>query len=211
MRKAVLILLALGGCGQKGPRDATEPADPANGAALNLAVAAAPTDPAQLQALIERGMASSLRDPKAAQYRNVRAGAGGAACGEVAVRPGAPFLPFVVTPDALAVLGTRPDIAWEDPDDFLADAWIRWCASPEELAKLGPRLQNAARSAPPPPGNEVSAAIPSPIDPSVVAVDPPPPPPSDRVAPPPAPAPPPKPAPPPQIDSFFNSVQHKDR
>jgi Prokaryotic lipoprotein-attachment site len=124
MRKATLILLALAGCGQKTPRSA-EPTDPAGAADLNLAVAAAPADPAQLQALIERGMAGSLRDPKAAQYRNVRAGAGGAACGEVAVKAGAPFLPFVVTPDALAVLGTKPDIAWEDPDDFLADAWIR--------------------------------------------------------------------------------------
>jgi hypothetical protein len=209
MRKAALILLVLSGCGQKAPQ-AGESAEPAAAAGLNLDVAAAPADPAQLQALVDRGMASSLRDPKAAQYRNVRAGAGGAACGEVAVKAGTPFLPFVVTPDAVAVLGTKPDIAWEDPDDFLADAWIRWCASPEELAKLGPRLQSAARSAPPP-GNEVSAAMPSPIDPSIMAVDPPPPPPSDRVVPAPAPAPPPRPAPPPQIDSFFNSVQHKDK
>jgi hypothetical protein len=209
MRKAALILLVLSGCGQKAPQ-AAEPAEPAAAAGLNLDVTAAPTDPAQLQALVDRGMASSLRDPKAAQYRNVRAGAGGAACGEVAVKAGAPFLPFVVTPDALAVLGTKPDIAWEDPDDFLADAWIRWCASPEELAKLGPRLQSAART-PPPPGSEVGAALPSPIAPSIMAVDPPPPPPSDRVVPAPAPAPPPRPAPAPQIDSFFNSVQHKDR
>lgn len=211
MRKIALLLLILAGCGSKPGSEAADPAAPGgNDLLANLAVAA-PDDAARLQALIERAMPAALARPKDAQYRNVRAGTGGSACGEVAPKAGAPFVPFVVTPDALAVIGTKPAIAWEDPDDFLADAWIRWCASPEELARLGPTLANAARSAVPL-GNSVTAATPPPIDPSIIAVDPVPPPPSDSPMPAPAPAPRPKaPPPPPQIDSFFNSVQHKEK
>jgi hypothetical protein len=206
MRKWLLILFLLSSCGKKAPVD--EPPAPEGGSLLpaNMAESAAPDDSAQVQALIERAMPAALKDPKAAQYRNVRAGAGGSACGEVAVKGGAPFVPFVVSPDAIAVVGTRPQIAWEDPDDFLADAWIRWCASPEELAKLRPRLEKAANARIPDPSN-VSAAVPPPLDPSIPAFDPPPPPVAERPAPPPKPAPPP---PTPRIDSFFNSVQHKD-
>jgi len=206
MRKWLLILLLLSSCGKKAPAD--EPAAPDGGSLLpaNMAESAAPDDSARVQALIERAMPAALKDPKAAQYRNVRAGAGGSACGELAPKAGAPFVPFVVSPDAIAVIGTRPQIAWEDPDDFLADAWIRWCATPEELAKLRPRLEKAASTPIPDPGN-VGAAIPPPLDLPIPAADPPPPPASERPAPPPKPAPPP---PTPRIDSFFNSVQHKD-
>src|SRR5256885_9534156 len=35
--------------------------------------------------------------------------------------------------DAVAVIGTSPEVKFNDPSDFLADAWIRWCASPDEL------------------------------------------------------------------------------
>ncbi|MBV8686834.1 MAG: hypothetical protein JOZ90_10685 [Alphaproteobacteria bacterium] len=211
MRWSLPILLFLAGCGARAPAGGDEGADPAAGGndlLGNLAAVNDSNDPARLQALIDRAMPSAIPRAKDAAYRNLRGGAGGSVCGEVApAGPKRVFLPFVITPDALAVVGTTPRIAYEDPNDFLADAWIRWCATPEELQKLAPTLQNAARAAGPA-ANEVSAAIPPPIDPSVVQVDPPPPPPPDR----PVPAPPPaKPAPPPQIDSFFNSVQHRDR
>jgi hypothetical protein len=209
MRKVALILFLLSACGTKTPREEASAPETGSPMPANFADSVQAEDPARLQGLIDRAMPAALKDPKAAQYRNVRAGAGGSACGEVAVKAGAPFVPFVVSPEALAVVGTRPQIAWEDPDDFLADAWIRWCATPEELAKLRPKLDDAAR-APIHDSDNVSAAVPPPLDPSILAIDPPPPPPSDS----PLPAPKPKPAPPappaPRIDSFFNSVQHKD-
>jgi hypothetical protein len=207
MRKLALILVLLCGCGPKAADESVDAAGAGTDLTANLAAAASPGDATRLQALIDRAMPAALPNAKSAQYRNVRGGAGGSACGEVAAKPGAPFLPFVVSPDALAVVGTRPDIAWEDPDDFLADAWIRWCASPEELAKLRPRLESAARALPP--GGNITAADPSLLDPSIIVDRPPPPPPDSPMPAPPAPRP--KPAPPPQIDSFFNSVQHKDR
>jgi len=206
MRKWLLILFILSSCGKKAPVD--EPATPDGGSLLpaNMAESAAPDDSAQVQALIDRAMPAALKDPKAAQYRNLRAGAGGSACGEVAVKAGAAFVPFVVNPDGIAVVGTRPQIAWEDPDDFLADAWIRWCATPEELAKLRPRFEKAANVPIPDPGNAAAAILP-PLDSPIPAAAPPPPPAPEKPASPPKPAPPP---PTPRIDSFFNSVQHKD-
>jgi len=210
MRKWLLILLILSSCGKKAPVD--EPTGPDGGSLLpaNLADSALPDDSAKAQALIERAMPAALKDPKAAQYRNVRAGAGGSACGEVALKAGAPFMPFVVNPDAIAVVGSRPQIAWEDPDDFLADAWIRWCATPEELAKLRPRLEKAANAPIPSPAEAGAGAIPPPLDPAILAAEPPPPP-STTASPVPAPRAKPAPPPPtPRIDSFFNSVQHKD-
>jgi len=206
MRKWLLILILLSSCGKKAPIDAPAGPDGASLLPANMAESAAPDDSAQVQALIDRAMPAALKDSKSAQYRNVRAGAGGSACGEVAAKAGAPFVPFVVSPDAIAVVGTRPQIAWEDPDDFLADAWIRWCATPEELAKLRPRLEKAANAPLSDPGNVCAAAIPLPLDPSIPTYEPPPPA-AERPAPPPKPAPPP---PTPRIDSFFNSVQHKD-
>ena len=182
--------------------------------AAELPNAAAPVlpageDPALLRARVVRAMAVALPGAADAQYRALRPGVGGSACGEVATAGKSPlagiFRPFVVTPDGLAVVAEAAVIDWEDPDDFMADAWIRWCATPEELQRLGPRLQSAA-------ANSAAAATPVPEGPDlplppVLAETP--------AAPPePAAAPPPRPrksdAPPPRIDSFFNSVDRAE-
>src|SRR5579875_2310912 len=139
----------------------------ANAILENALAPADPNDPARLQAVIAQAMPTAIPDAKDAQYRNVRGGAGGAVCGEVASKPvgRAPpvFRPFVINPDGLAVVAATPKLAFADPNDFAADAWIRWCASPEELQKLAPQLRNA-RVTPAPIGDNVQAgAEPAPV------------------------------------------------
>jgi hypothetical protein len=205
----LLPLLLLSGCDREAP---TAPEEESGtqlaGTGPDAALPPGSEDPARLQELIARAMPAVLPDAAKARYRDIRAGVGGAACGEVATPgPGGaegPFRPFVVTPQAVAVVGTGPTIAFDDPSDFLADAWIRWCASPEELQRLAPELKRAA--AVPAPIAE-PAPEPDPLAGPAVATEPAPPP-----APPPAREPAKRPPPPPpQIDSFLNSVQRKDQ
>ena len=213
MRLAPLILaLLLCGCGSQGSESSGEGEGGAAGDPLaNLAAPLPDDQAARISALISSAIPAVLQNAKEAQYRNVRAGVGGSACGEVAPKPakGKPlvFLPFVVTPDAVALVAASPRIAFEDPADMMADAWVRWCATPEELDRIRPQLQQAARASA---ANEVTAADPVPFDPAIPDVPVLAPAPSDK-----APAPTPKaapatPPPPPQIDSFFNSVQRRD-
>ena len=205
MKKLLPILAVLASCNSQASEE-----DAAGEAGAAAAGVAAPLpageDMAALQAKVSRAMAVALPEAGTAEYRGLRAGAGGAACGEVATQgKGAGiFRPFVVTPDGLAVVASGPAIAWDDPDDFVADAYIRWCASPEELQRLAPQIQSAAvNSAATLPPVEEGPDLPLPP----VRED------APAAAAPPAPAEEPtapraarKPAPPPQIDSFFNSV-----
>ena len=195
MKTASAILLplaaALAACGSKAGVDA-------NGAAADQLPVDLTPDLASVEAnkavnvqqLIEKALPAAIPDAKTAQYRNVRAGGGGAACGEVSGKTTHGFRPFVISPQGVAVVGTSPTIAYEDPSDFLADAWIRWCATPEELQRVATAVQKAKTD----PGL-ANLAIPAP--------DVPPPVPALPEAKPAKPAPPP---PPPQIGSFFNSV-----
>jgi hypothetical protein len=198
MKQACLILLLLAGCGSRSDSgNGGEEAPAAVDALANLQLPTPEEEAARLRALVARAMPAVLPGAKDARYRNVRAGTGGSACGEVAAKGANVFRPFVVTPEGVAVVGGTPRIAFEDPTDFLADAYIRWCATPEELAHIAPQLKGAPAGAT---LNEVTAAAPPPAlaEPAPET--------------PPAPAPkaaPSRPAPPPEIDSFFNSVQHK--
>ncbi|HEX5183409.1 MAG TPA: hypothetical protein VFW19_09695 [Allosphingosinicella sp.] len=199
------LALSLAGCGGK-PEDrggnvvdseAAAVGAEANAMIANVVTPEDPNDPARLQAVIDRAMPTALPGAEDAQYRNLRGGIGGAVCGEVATKPvgraALAFRPFVINPDGLAVVAATPKLAFDDPTDFVADAWVRWCASPEELQKLAPQLRRAAAAPPPVLGN--AGAEPD-------LPDVPPPPPSARAVP--AAKPPPA-----NVDSFFNSVQHK--
>ena len=195
MKKSWPILLLLAGCGSKSGVDANNAAADAIQADLTPNMAAVEANSAaHVQDLIDRALPVILPDAKKAQYRNVRAGAGGSACGEVSAKTTHGFVPFVVTPAGVGILGTSPKIAYEDPSDFLADAWIRWCATPEELQKVSATIQKAKPDAL---GN---LAVPIPDVPVGTPGAPAPDTPPAKQGPPP---------PPPQIGSFFNSVQHK--
>jgi hypothetical protein len=206
---AVLALL-LAGCGSRGgdvaDNEAAAAGADANALLANLGAASGPDDAARIQDLIARAMPAAMTDAKDAQYRNLRSGVGGAVCGEVAAKPAgnaAPvFRPFVITPDGVAVVAAAPKLAFDDPADFVADAWVRWCATPEELQRLAPQLRRAASNPASIPMNGVDAAAggPTPDLPSAPAA----PPPAAQPAPRPA-----KPPPPANVESFFNSVQHK--
>jgi hypothetical protein len=198
----LLILLLLAACGAKGEGNAET--DAQNDLLANLQLVDRNADPARLQALIDETMPAALGNAKDAQYRNVRAGAGGSVCGEVSSAK-QPFLPFVITPAKIALVGSSPQIQFADPSDLLADAYVRWCATPAELSRIGPQLHQAASD----PANitmsQVTAATPPPPPPEAADVPP-------AAAPPPAAkAAPARPAPPPpqDIDSFMNSVAHK--
>ena len=193
MTKFWPILLLLAGCGGQNPAEGEEESAEVRPPAIDLPAVAAGEDPAKLQEAVRRAMAAALPGAASARYQNIRAGVGGAVCGDVATGPG-PFRPFVITPDTLAVVAPGPAIAFDDPSDFFADAWIRWCATPEELERIGPQLRQAAAR------------------PAAPAEEPASPPPLDLPPPEPAPRPAPKPKPPadpPRIDSFFNSVQRE--
>src|SRR3954462_2935361 len=136
----ILPLLLLAACGSKGEGNAE--AEAQNDLLANLQLVDSNADPARLQALIDETMPAVLANAKDAQYRNVRAGAGGAVCGEVSAAK-QPFLPFVITPAKLALVGSSPQIQFSDPSDLLADAYVRWCATPEELSRIGPQLPGA--------------------------------------------------------------------
>jgi hypothetical protein len=205
------LLLLLASCNKQAEEDDNFAGTELPSAGVAPAAVPGTQDAAALQERVIRAMAVGLPDSAGAQYRGLRAGAGNAACGEVAAASGAVagiFRPFVVTPEGLAVVATTATIAWDDPDDFVADAYLRWCATPEELQRLAPQLQaSAAKSA--------AAAVNS----AAEEADLPLPPVRDETPPVPAPAietpmpPPParkKDAPPPRIDSFFNSVDRDD-
>ncbi|MEA3062162.1 MAG: hypothetical protein QOJ94_1943 [Sphingomonadales bacterium] len=202
MRYAIILsLLLLGACGAKGEGNAE--AEAQNDLLANLQLVDRNADPARLQALIDETMPAALGNVRGAQYRNVRAGAGGAVCGEVS-SANQPFLPFVITPAKIALVGSTPQIQFADPSDLLADAYVRWCATPEELDRIGPQLHQAVSD----PANitmsQVTAAAPPPVPPPPGGAEPP------AAAPPPAAkAAPARPAPPQDIDSFMNSVARK--
>jgi hypothetical protein len=208
---AAAFALLLAGCGERGgggnvvDNEALAAGAAANAMLANMAAPADPNDPARLQAAIAQAMPAALPGAKDALYRNVRAGAGGAVCGEVATKPAgraAPvFRPFVINPDGLAVVADTPKLAFDDPADFVADAWIRWCASPEELQKLAPQLHRAASDPSSIPMSNVDAGAAG--APPNVPAD------ATPTASPPAKAAPAKPPPPANVESFFNSVQHK--
>jgi hypothetical protein len=150
-------------------------------------------------------MASALPNADGAQYRALRAGAGGSACGEIVTAGKGPLAgvarPFIVTPDGVAVVADGPEIGWDDPDDFVADAWIRWCATPEELERLRPQLERAAAESVNTAATAPDAGPDLPLPP-ILEEAPVPAPAAAQIAQTPRKSSPP----PPRIDSFFNSV-----
>jgi len=209
MRTTVaLALLLLSSCGSKTTpnREGGAQALPGD---LEPQAKAAPSA-AQLEAQASRALSAVLLSPKDAYYWNVRQGSGGAVCGEVDSRKeegryGGPR-PFVVTPKGIPTVSPPPRVVFENPADTFPDFYIRWCASPEELAKLGtsipeeqPETNNASATAPELPSSSLPADLPSlPAERAPVVASP-----AVPQRPIPPPAAPPKNS---SDDSFFNAV-----
>ena len=162
-RLALLLLMPLSACGWASPEDMNaqeEGADIAAEAlaAANQAAGEEAEDPAALQARVERAMGVILRDPRSARYANVRSGVARSVCGEVDSKQEngryGGMRPFVVTPEGVAVVSATAAIGFGDPADIFPDYYIRWCASPEELTRLGPAVRTP---------------LPAPADPGVQA------------------------------------------
>ena len=200
--KRLLPFLLLAGCGSEAPEQSAEEAPAVPSAALPAMGNEAAVDPAMLQARVDAAMKAVLQDSDRAAYRNVRLGLADTVCGDVdPARKGggsAGFRPFLVTPQGAALLARGPVLTFDDPTDNFPDLYIRWCASDEELKRLGPQLDRAiARQA----GPDGSLIDPEDIPPAPV--------PDNVMVPAPEP-PPPRPVPSEKMgkgDSFFDSVR----
>lgn len=114
----------------------------------------------------KQALGAILENPASARYSQVRSGAAGSVCGLVDARP------FVVTPEGVAVVSPAPKVMFDDPDDVFPDYYIRWCASSEELRRIGPRVVAGPLPALPPieeyplvPDAEMPAAPPEALPP----------------------------------------------
>ena len=144
MRRLLILFLFLAGCDSE-PASEVQPmpdgALPAAGPPVTISPA---QQAAQYQQRASQALAAILDDPESARYSQVRAGAAGSVCGLVdAKQAGGKYAgprPFVVTPEGVAVISTTPQVMFQDPEDLFPDFYIRWCASPDELKGLGPRI-----------------------------------------------------------------------
>ena len=182
MKKLLALLLLLSSCDSAKEEGEAPAGAPSQSAAAGAAPGA--EDAARMQQRIQQSLAPILMDPASARYANVRSGAAGAVCGNVDAKQAGTFTgfrPFVITPDGVAVVSTASRVLFNDALDPFSDFYIRWCASPEELQRIGPEIAAA-----PDPLTDPGAAPP----PDLVDLVPP-----QAPATPEAPAPEPRPAP----------------
>lgn len=138
--RRLLILWLLAGCDAAGEGDAPSPSAASSPGAQQRARAPMVSQDAQARRRVQQALAPILADPEGARYSDLRAGAAGALCGRVEAGQGEGPRPFVVTPEGVAVISATGDVKFDDPEDVFPDFHIRWCASPEELRRIGPRL-----------------------------------------------------------------------
>ena len=141
----LILLLFLAACDAEPAQGDEAAADGALPAAAPPGGIASPAQQAaQNQQRASQALAVILVDPESARYSEVRAGTGGSVCGRVDAKQAdgkySGPRPFVVTPEGVAVISATGRVMFEDPEDLFPDFYIRWCASPEELRGLGPRI-----------------------------------------------------------------------
>jgi hypothetical protein len=202
---AAILLLA--GCESEPAVENRAAATPAAGAFDENGMIA--QSPAQVEAKARAALAPVLKDPASANFWNLRGEPTGAVCGQVDSKENGKYTgprPFVVTPEGAALISATPEVGYGDPADPFPDFHIRWCATPEELATVGPAI--ARREAAPAEAFNEAVPEPAPLPPAEL----PPPLPAPRpveAAPPPAP----KAAPPASTgaeeDSFSKAVIRK--
>ena len=206
MRK-LLILLLLAGCDSSDSDEQASAGQAATGA--GGPVPAAAQNPAvQLESRARGALGPIVSDPKSIRFAELKAGSAGSVCGRVEVKQpdGKPAVrPFVVTPEGLAVISTASQLNLSDPEDPFPDFYIRWCASPAELAQLQPQMIGGdtlglgASSSPPPDIPDLPPDLPGDIEPSPTPAP-------ERPAAQAKAEPPPRPPVPTNEDSFFNVV-----
>jgi hypothetical protein len=131
----------LAGCDSGGDEQAETTALPAGQQAAQAAGVAA-ADSA-IEARARQALGAIMPDSDTLRLADLRAGGSGAACGRAEIKgpDGKPaWRPFVVTPEGVAVVSTTPEVRITDPEDPFPDFYIRWCASPAELARLQPNM-----------------------------------------------------------------------
>ena len=183
-----------GGPAGSGPGDSGVSAD---GASADASLS--PEEAARLRARAVAALTRVLPEAASAAYSNVRSGSAGAICGELDAGDALGRRPFVVTPNGAAMIGLTSDLPLADPNDPFPDLYMQYCASIEELRRIGEQMEGMQPSAVPlPPAGE---GIPVPIDDTAGA---------DGVEEPPAvPDQPDRRRP--ADDSFFNSVLRTPR
>ncbi len=200
-------LLLLAAC--KGGGDAPDEAAQQPGGAQGgppAATAAAAASNGQLEGKARAALSVIVRDPKSIRFGELKPGAAGAICGRVETRQPDGKLavhPFVVTPESVAVISTTPQVNLTDPEDPFPDFYIRWCATPAELARLQPSIvggETLGIGAPPPDIPDVPPDLPADLPPLPVEAV------KDRPAAQAKAEPPPVPPAPTGEDSFFNAV-----
>ncbi len=195
-----LFLLLLAACDRGRPPSVAEPsAEPGLPPGL-LDVAPAGPDEALLRARAERVVPAAFGTEGPLRYRDLRAGADDAVCGEasaddIPAAAGA-YRRFIVSADGIVWVAPAAQLAFDDPADAFAARWIDSCATTEELRRLRETLGEA------PPAPAIPEA-PPPVPLDDVPAEPSP---NDLALPPEPPPPPRRPPPPATIDSFVNSV-----
>ena len=119
--------------------------------AIDNVTAASREEAARLLGRVREALALAVPNASAARLANVRSVPGGAICGEVEAGIEGALHPFVVLPGGEAVVSAGPELRLEDPDDPFPDLYMRYCASVEELRRLGDRMNGSATVEPPPP------------------------------------------------------------
>ncbi len=122
------------------------------------------TSAADLQRLAIAALSQILRNAASGRYSNVRRGSGNSICGTVildgAAGTGIGQRFFVIAPAGQPFLSATAGINFSDPLDSFVDAYIRWCASPDELQTLQGNMLNLATEIPDPPDAEQPAEPP---------------------------------------------------
>lgn len=208
---AVLAIPMLAGCGA-GDSGATGSGENAAIAPSTTTNGAAAADSGDLAARAQVALSRAL-GTATSQTSALRATPSGAICGTVSYRlpqggDSGPR-PFLVSPQGEALVSAAPRVMVEDPADSFVDAYMRWCASVEELRAMQAQLSNTNAAAvpdlPPLPADSPPPLLLDPEEPSPI----PPAPPRTRWAP--ANPPPPANQTAGDRDSFSNAVLRPPR
>jgi len=152
LKRGLFTILLLSACDSGAPPVESAREEAARQVAeLEASLAAAgKQDPEGLNGRAHAALTGFLADPASARYFDVRSGSAGSICGQVDSKQPeggwAGFRPFVVTPEGVGIISDTPQIGFGTPGDLFPDFYIRYCATPEELARLGPEIAKGESS-----------------------------------------------------------------